>query len=38
MTTNNNIEPGQGVDIVRNVDWGTFPAAISYNLGIDIIF
>jgi TonB-linked SusC/RagA family outer membrane protein len=38
MTTNNNIEPGQGVDIVRNVDWGTFPTAISYNLGIDIIF
>jgi len=38
MTTNNNIQPGQGVDIVRNVDWGTFPTAISYNLGIDLIF
>ena len=38
MTTNNNVTPGQGVDIVRNVDWGTFPTAISYNLGIDVIF
>ena len=38
MTTNNNVTPGQGVDIVRNVDWGTFPTAISYNLGINLTF
>ncbi len=38
MTTNNNVAVGQGVDIVRNVDWGTFPTAISYNVGIDVTF
>jgi TonB-dependent starch-binding outer membrane protein SusC len=38
MGTNNNISPGQGVDIVRNVDWGTFPAARSFNLGISLTF
>jgi hypothetical protein len=38
MTSNNNVTPGQGVDIVRNVDWGTFPTAISYNLGINLTF
>jgi TonB-linked SusC/RagA family outer membrane protein len=35
MTTNTNTR-GQGVDIVRNVDWGTYPSAIAYNLGIEL--
>src|SRR5208337_2360556 len=34
MGTNNNSQ-NQGVDIVRNVDWGTFPSSISYNVGIE---
>ena len=37
MSTNNNAPPGS-VDLVKNVDWGTFPAAISYNLGLELTF
>jgi TonB-linked SusC/RagA family outer membrane protein len=38
MSTNANADSGQGKDIVRNVDWGTFPSAISYNFGIQLTF
>jgi TonB-dependent starch-binding outer membrane protein SusC len=37
MSTNNNAPPGS-VDLVKNVDWGTFPTAISYNLGLELTF
>ena len=37
MTTNNNAPPGS-LDLVKNVDWGTFPTAISYNLGLELTF
>jgi hypothetical protein len=35
MTTNNNAPQGS-LDLVKNIDWGTFPTAISYNFGIEL--
>jgi len=37
MTTNNNAPPGS-LDLVKNIDWGTFPTAISYNFGFELTF
>ncbi len=41
MTTSDNAANANGTDeadLARGIDWGTFPAAVSYNMGFNISF